>query len=101
MAASARFPSLTVPTVCTTDVAQLATELIAEAEADFLAVQSIAKTYAPGDPVRLLLLRFAARESQYRTLLNFTYQQNFIITAIGNNLDAWGANLGTGNTLGT
>jgi len=101
MASSTRFPNLTVPVICTTDPAQIAAQIITEYEADFLAVQQIAKNLAPGDPVRLILLRMAARESQYRSLLNFTFQQNFIISAIGNNLDAIGSNYGSGNTLGT
>jgi phage-related baseplate assembly protein len=91
----ARFPNLTVPTVCTADAAQIAAQTIAEYEGDFLAVQGLSKTLAPGDPVRLLLLRYAARESQLRNLINYGFQQNFIITANGNNLDAIGSNYGT------
>lgn len=96
-----RFANIAIPVICTTDVAQIAAQIISEYESDFLAVQQIAKTLAPGDPVRLILLRMAARESQYRSLLNYTFQQYFIISAVGSNLDAWGANLGSGNTAGT
>jgi len=38
----------------------------------------------------------AARESQLRSIINYGFQQNFIITATGNNLDAIGANYGIG-----
>lgn len=94
MPASLRFPSLAVPTVCTTDAAQITAQSIIEYEQDFQAIQGIAKSLAPGDPVRLLLLRSAARESQIRNIINFAFQQNFIINAIGGNLDAIGSNYG-------
>ena len=95
MANSTRFPNLVIPTIATTDVAQIAAANISEYETDFLAIQGIAKTLAPGDPVRIILLRMAARESQYRNLLNFGFQQNFILSAVGNNLDAIGSNYGS------
>jgi phage-related baseplate assembly protein len=95
MANSTRFPNLVIPVIATTDYAQIAAETITEYEADFLAVQAVAKTLAPGDPVRLILLRMAARESQYRSLLNYGFQQNFILSAVGANLDAIGSNYGS------
>jgi phage-related baseplate assembly protein len=94
MANSWRFPQLIIPTICTTDVAQIAGRTIAEYETDFQTITGLAKTLAPGDPVRIILLRMAARESQYRVLLNYGFQQNFILSAIGNNLDAIGSNYG-------
>jgi phage-related baseplate assembly protein len=94
MANSTRFPSLQIPIICVTDFAQIAAATIVEYEGDFLAIQGLAKTLAPGDPVRIILLRMAARESQYRSLLNFAFQQNFILSAVGNNLDAIGSNYG-------
>lgn len=94
MAYSTRFPQLVIPTICITDVAQVAANMIQEYEYDFQTITSLAKTLAPGDPVRILLLRMAARESQYRVLLNYGFQQNFILSAVGNNLDAIGSNYG-------
>jgi phage-related baseplate assembly protein len=94
MANSTRFPNLTIPVIATTDYAQIAAQTIAEYEADFLAIQAVAKTLAPGDPVRIILLRMAARESQYRSLMNWGFQQNFILSAVGDNLDAIGSNYG-------
>jgi len=95
MAFSTRFPQLQIPTICTTDVAQVAAAFISEYEGDFFQITRIAKTLAPGDPVRILLLRMAARESQYRVLLNYGFQQNFILSAVGINLDAIGSNYGS------
>lgn len=94
MAFSTRFPALQIPDICTADAALIATQSITEYESDFLAVQGIAKTLAPGDPVRLLLLRTAARESQLRSLINFAFQQNFIVSGINGSLDAIGSNYG-------
>jgi phage-related baseplate assembly protein len=91
---STRFPQLQIPTICTTDVAQIAATIISEYEGDFFTITQLAKTLAPGDPVRILLLRMAARESQYRVLLNYGFQQNFILSAVGSNLDAIGSNYG-------
>jgi phage-related baseplate assembly protein len=98
MAFSTRFPALQIPVICTADAALIATQQITEYESDFQAVQGIAKTLAPGDPVRLLLLRSAARESQLRSLINFAFQQNFIISAIDGSLDAIGSNYGDRGT---
>lgn len=95
-APSTRFPGMWVPAVCTTDVAQVAYQNIVEYEADFQLITQIVKTLAPGDPVRILLLRMAARESQLRGIINYGFQQNFIISAVGYNLDAIGANYGIG-----
>jgi len=75
-------------------VAQVAAAIITEYEGDFFQITTFAKTLAPGDPVRILLLRMAARESQYRVLLNYGFQQNFILSAVGINLDAIGSNYG-------
>jgi phage-related baseplate assembly protein len=94
MAYSTRFPQLIIPTICITDVAQVAANIIQEYEYDFQTITSLAKTLAPGDPVRILLLRMAARESQYRVLLNYGFQQNFILSSVGSNLDAIGSNYG-------
>jgi phage-related baseplate assembly protein len=94
MAYSTRFPQLQIPLICTTDVAQIAATIISEYEGDFFLITQLAKTLAPGDPVRILLLRIAARESQYRVLLNYGFQQNFILSAVGINLDAIGSNYG-------
>src|SRR5215475_8430920 len=93
---STRFPNLSVPAICTTDIAQIANQNILEYQQDFQLITNIAKTLAPGDPVRILLLRMAARESQLRSIINYGFQQNFIISAVGNNLDAIGANYGIG-----
>lgn len=90
-----RFPQLTTPLICSTDPAQIAAQSITEYEQDFLTVQGIKKTLAPGDPVRLLLLRSAFRESQFRNLINLGFQQNWILNAFGNNLDAIGSNYGS------
>lgn len=95
MAASTRFPALQVPIICTTDAALIAAQSIQEYEADFQEIVGISKTLAPGDPVRILMLRSAARESQIRNLINFAFQQNFIVSAINGNLDAIGSNYGT------
>jgi phage-related baseplate assembly protein len=95
MAYSTRFPQLVIPTICITDVAQVAANTIQEYEYDFQTITSLAKTLAPGDPVRILLLRMAARESQYRVLLNYGFQQNFILSSVGSNLDAIGSNYGS------
>jgi phage-related baseplate assembly protein len=94
MANSTRFPQLVIPVICTTDIAQIAGQTISEYETDFQQITSLAKTLAPGDPVRIILLRMAARESQYRVLLNYGFQQNFILSAVGDNLDAIGSNYG-------
>jgi phage-related baseplate assembly protein len=62
-------------------------EVIADYEAAFLTLTGIAKTLAPGDPVRLHLLVVCAWLSQQRVIIDFTGKENLLKYAHGDYLD--------------
>jgi phage-related baseplate assembly protein len=62
-------------------------EVIADYEAAFLALTNIAKTLAPGDPVRLHLLTVCHWLSHQRTLIDFTGKENLLKYSHGDYLD--------------
>ena len=69
-------------------------EVIVDYEAAFLALTGIAKTLAPGDPVRLHLLTVCHWLSHQRTLIDFTGKQNLLKYAKESYLDNLAALLG-------
>jgi phage-related baseplate assembly protein len=73
------------------DPAVIITEVIADYEAAFLALTNIAKSLAPGDPVRLFLLVVCQWLSHQRTLIDFTGKSNLLKYAQGDYLDNLGA----------
>lgn len=60
------------------DSAIIVNEVIADYQAAFLALTGIAKTLAPGDPVRLHLLVVCHWLSHQRTIIDFTGKQNLL-----------------------
>ena len=69
------------------DPAIIATEVIADYQAAFLLLTGIAKTLAPGDPVRLHLLVVCHWLSQQRVIIDFTGKQNLLKYAHDEYLD--------------
>jgi len=62
-------------------------EVIADYQTAFLALTNIAKTLAPGDPVRLFLLAVCDWLSQQRVIIDFTGKNNLLKYAKGSYLD--------------
>jgi phage-related baseplate assembly protein len=62
-------------------------EVIADYQAAFLTLTGIAKTLAPGDPVRLHLLAVCHWLSHQRTIIDFTGKQNLLKYAHDDYLD--------------
>jgi phage-related baseplate assembly protein len=69
------------------DPAVIQQEVILDYQAAFLALTGIAKTLAPGDPVRLHLLVVCHWLSHQRVLIDFTGKQNLLKYAAGDYLD--------------
>jgi phage-related baseplate assembly protein len=69
------------------DPTLIVNEVINDYQAAFLALTGIAKTLAPGDPVRLLLLTVCHWLSHQRTLIDFTGKQNLLKYARDDYLD--------------
>ena len=69
------------------DPAVIVEEVILDYQAAFLALTGIAKTLAPGDPVRLHLLVVCHWLSHQRTLIDFTGKQNLLKYARDEYLD--------------
>jgi Phage-related baseplate assembly protein len=69
------------------DPAVISSEVILDYQAAFLALTGIAKTLAPGDPVRLHLLVVCHWLSQQRVLIDFTGKQNLLKYAHDDYLD--------------
>jgi phage-related baseplate assembly protein len=69
------------------DPTVIASEVIVDYEAAFLALTGIAKSLAPGDPVRLHLLVVCHWLSHQRTLIDFTGKQNLLKYARDDYLD--------------
>jgi phage-related baseplate assembly protein len=69
------------------DPATIITEVVADYEAAFQALTGIAKTLAPGDPVRLFLLVVCHWLSHQRTIIDFTGKQNLLKYAHDDYLD--------------
>jgi phage-related baseplate assembly protein len=69
------------------DPALIVNEVILDYQAAFLALTGIAKTLAPGDPVRLHLLVVCYWLSQQRNIIDYTGKQNLLKYAVGDNLD--------------
>jgi len=65
----------------------IVSEVIADYEAAFKALTGIAKTLAPGDPVRLFLLVVCHWLSHQRTIIDFTGKQNLLKYAHDDYLD--------------
>jgi len=76
------------------DPAIIVQEVIADYEAQFLALTNIAKALAPGDPVRLHLLVVCDWLSQQRVVIDFTGKNNLLKYAVGSYLDNLAALLG-------
>jgi phage-related baseplate assembly protein len=76
------------------DPALIEQEVIADYEAAFLALTNIAKSLAPGDPVRLHLLVVCDWLSQQRVIIDFTGKNNLLKYAVGSYLDNLAALLG-------
>lgn len=76
------------------DPAVIETEVINDYQAAFLALTNIAKTLAPGDPVRLHLLTVCHWLSHQRTLIDFTGKNNLLKYAREGYLDNLAALLG-------
>src|SRR5215472_4435148 len=76
------------------DPAVIQSEVIADYEAAFLALTSIAKSLAPGDPVRLHLLVVCDWLSQQRVIIDFTGKNNLLKYATDAYLDNLAALLG-------
>jgi phage-related baseplate assembly protein len=66
-------------------------EVILDYQAAFLALTNIAKTLAPGDPVKLFLLTVCHWLSHQRTLIDFTGKMNLLKYAHDDYLDNLGA----------
>jgi phage-related baseplate assembly protein len=73
------------------DPAIIASDVITNYQANFLAITQIAKTLAPGDPVRLFLLTVCYWLSQQRAIIDFTGKQNLLKYSTGSYLDNLGA----------
>jgi phage-related baseplate assembly protein len=69
------------------DPTVIVNEVITDYQAAFLALTGVAKTLAPGDPVRLFLLVVCHWLSQQRTIIDFTGKQNLLKYATGDYLD--------------
>ena len=69
------------------DPAVIVSEVITDYQAAFLTLTGIAKTLAPGDPVRLFLLVVCDWLSQQRTIIDFTGKENLLKYATGSYLD--------------
>ena len=69
------------------DPAVIVNEVVLDYQAAFLALTGIAKTLAPGDPVRLHLLVVCYWLSQQRVQIDFTGKQNLLKYATGDYLD--------------
>jgi phage-related baseplate assembly protein len=69
------------------DPAVIQNEVILDYQAAFLALTGIAKTLAPGDPVRLLLLAVCDWLSQQRVIIDFTGKSNLLKYAKDDYLD--------------
>ena len=69
------------------DPAVIEQEVITDYEAAFLALTNIAKSLAPGDPVRLYLLVVCHWLSHQRTLIDFTGKMNLLKYAHDDYLD--------------
>jgi len=69
------------------DPTVIVSEVVADYEAAFLALTGVAKTLAPGDPVRLFLLVVCHWLSQQRTIIDFTGKENLLKYARGDYLD--------------
>jgi phage-related baseplate assembly protein len=69
------------------DPVVIVNEVILDYQAAFLRLTGIAKTLAPGDPVRLFLLVVCAWLSHQRTIIDFTGKQNLLKYAKGDYLD--------------
>ena len=69
------------------DPAVIVGEVILDYQSAFLTLTGIAKTLAPGDPVRLHLLVVCHWLSQQRVLIDFTGKQNLLKYAKGDYLD--------------
>src|SRR5215472_18157462 len=76
------------------DPAIIVQEVIADYEAQFLALTNIAKALAPGDPVRLHLLVVCDWLSQQRVIIDFTGKNNLLKYATDAYLDNLAALLG-------
>jgi len=76
------------------DPAIIQQEVIADYEASFLALTNIAKSLAPGDPVRLHLLVVCDWLSQQRVIIDFTGKNNLLKYATDAYLDNLAALLG-------
>jgi phage-related baseplate assembly protein len=69
------------------DPAVIVNEVVLDYQAAFLALTGIAKTLAPGDPVRLHLLVVCHWLSHQRVIIDFTGKQNLLKYAAGDYLD--------------
>jgi phage-related baseplate assembly protein len=69
------------------DPAVISNEVILDYQAAFLALTGIAKTLAPGDPVRLHLLVVCYWLSQQRVIIDYTGKQNLLKYSTGDYLD--------------
>jgi phage-related baseplate assembly protein len=69
------------------DPAIIVNEVILDYQKAFLALTGIAKTLAPGDPVRLHLLVVCYWLSQQRNVIDYTGKQNLLKYAVDGNLD--------------
>ncbi len=69
------------------DPALIITEVVADYEAAFKTLTGIAKTLAPGDPVRLFLLVVCHWLSHQRTIIDFTGKMNLLKYAHDDYLD--------------
>jgi phage-related baseplate assembly protein len=69
------------------DPAVIVDEVILDYQAAFLTLTGIAKTLAPGDPVRLFLLVVCHWLSHQRTIIDFTGKENLLKYAHGDYLD--------------
>ena len=77
------------------DPAVIANEVVLDYEAAFKTLTNIAKTLAPGDPVRLFLLVVCHWLSHQRVLIDFTGKQNLLKYAHDDYLDNLAALYGT------
>jgi len=73
------------------DPAVIVSEVVADYEAAFKVLTGIAKTLAPGDPVRLFLLVVCHWLSHQRTIIDFTGKMNLLKYAHDTYLDNLGA----------
>jgi phage-related baseplate assembly protein len=73
------------------DPTVIESEVIADYESAFKTLTGIAKTLAPGDPVRLFLLVVCHWLSHQRTIIDFTGKENLLKYSHGDYLDNLGA----------